>query len=105
MKNPRCSLVKLFLLFITCLNGELVQAATVANCDEASLRLALAAGGTVTFACDGVIGLSSHLSIAADTLLDASGHNVTISGGNAVRLFVINPGVTLRLVGLTLADG
>jgi len=35
-----------------CLN---LRAALVTNRDEASLRAAMAGGGTVTFACDGTI--------------------------------------------------
>ena len=58
----------------------------VSNCTEADLRTALAGGGTVTFACDGTITITTPKSISADTTLDATGHTVTISGNNAVRL-------------------
>jgi hypothetical protein len=78
---------------------------TVADCTEASLRLAMANGGPVRFACDGTITLSNTLDIALDTSLDANGHQVTLSGGQVVRLFQVNPGVRLTLRGLTLADG
>jgi hypothetical protein len=53
---------------------------------EAKLRAALTGGGTVTFACDGVIPLASTLVIANDTSLDAVGRSVTLSGSNAVRV-------------------
>ena len=80
-------------------------AATVKSCDEPSLRAALAEGGTVTFACDGTITLTSTLVIGADTTIDTSGHHVTLSGGNAVRIFEVLSNVSLCLNNLTLAHG
>ncbi len=77
----------------------------VTNCTETDLRAALSGGGSVTFACDGVIGLSGPLIISNDITVDAAGHEVTISGGNSVRLFEIKPGAALVLKHLSLADG
>ena len=37
--------------------------------------------------------------------IDGAGHTVTISGGGAFGVFVVNPGVTLNLNKLTVADG
>ena len=59
----------------------------------------------MTFSCSGTITLTSTLAIAADTTIDGSGQNVVISGGGAVGVFVVNPGVTLNLNKLTVADG
>lgn len=77
----------------------------VTNCAEANLRAALAGGGMVTFACDGIITLTSTITNEANTTLDASGHHITISGANTVRLFYVNTNVTFTVVNLTLADG
>src|SRR5262245_20330422 len=77
----------------------------VNNCTEADLRAALAGGGTVTFACDGVIPLTNTLTIAANTVLDASGRNIVISGAGTVRPFVVNGGIQLTLKKVTVADG
>src|SRR5208282_2563531 len=77
----------------------------VTNCTEAALRAAIAGGGTVTFACDGTITLTNTITIATDTWLDGSGHQVTISGGNAVRVFEVPANATLGLVNLTIANG
>jgi hypothetical protein len=77
----------------------------VTNCTESDLCAALAGGGTVTFDCDGTITLSNTLSIASDAVLDATGRSVTISGANAVPVFRVQGGVSLRIIGLTLADG
>jgi hypothetical protein len=70
----------------------------------AALQTALAGGGTVTFAGSGTITLSSSLSITQDTTIEVGGHQVTLSGGGAVRLFQVT-NANFRLHGLTLADG
>ncbi len=59
----------------------------VTVCDEAHLLAALAGGGTVTFACSGTITLTAEIVISADTTIDGTGQDVTISGNNAVRVF------------------
>jgi hypothetical protein len=94
----------IFPLVICCLLSLPTIAATVSTCDEAGLRAALS-GGTVTFACDGTITLTSTITITNDTVLDGTGHNVIISGGGAVRVFNISTGVTFTVIGLTIADG
>ncbi|MHB8522454.1 MAG: choice-of-anchor Q domain-containing protein [Limisphaerales bacterium] len=78
---------------------------TLTNATEADLRVALAGGGTVVFACDGTLPITSTKIISADTILDASGHSITISGQASVRLFTVNSNVTLRLLNLALANG
>lgn len=77
----------------------------VTSCTETALRSALIGGGQVTLTCDGVIVLSNALVITNDTILSATGHAVTFSGGNGTRLMIINPGARLLLQDLTLADG
>ena len=77
----------------------------VTNCTEEALRGALVGGGTVTFDCDGIIAFSNTVDIVESTTLDASTRRVTISGGARVRLFNVAPGISLKLVNLTLADG
>src|SRR5687767_6447335 len=81
------------------------SAATVNVCDEASLRAALAAGGTVTFACDGTIVLTNTLVISQHTVLDGTGHSVVLSGGGLVRPFVVNGGVQFTMKAITVVDG
>lgn len=77
----------------------------VTVCDEAHLLAALTGGGTVTFTCSGTITLSATIVISTDTTLDGSGQAVTISGNNVVRVFTVQPGVTLTLKRLTVANG
>src|ERR1017187_10527875 len=71
----------------TLLNSTTWAAGTVTSCTECSLRAAMAGGGTVTFTCDGTITLARTITNALDTVLDGSGHQITISGGNSVRVF------------------
>ncbi len=80
-------------------------AGLVSVCDEASLRAALLGGGTVTFSCSGTITLSSMFIVNTNVTLDGAGQSVTISGGNAVQVFTVFPGVTLNLQNITVANG
>jgi len=93
------------LLLCLAATGSLAQTHTVTSCTEAALRSAMAGGGTVTFACSGTITLGNTVVIATDTVLDASGRQVTINGGNLVRVFYVNTNITLTLINLTLANG
>ncbi len=94
----------------TLLLGALIQstafaAGTVNTADEASLRAALAGGGTVTFTCDGTILLTNTLTIAANTVIDATGHSIALDGGGAIRLLEVTQAVKLDLRNLTLLNG
>jgi len=89
----------LLLVTIAALGGG-----TVTNCTEANLRAAMAGGGMVAFACDGTITLASAITIAADTSLDGSGHQITISGNYAVRVFLVGSNVNFTAVDLAIAD-
>jgi hypothetical protein len=71
---------------------SLAQTNTVTVCTEAALRTAMAGGGTVLFACDGTITLARTITNFFDTTLDGTGHQITISGGNAVRVFYVSAG-------------
>ncbi len=72
---------------------------------EGALRAALAGTEPVTFACDGTISLSRPIDIVGNKVLDGSGHQVTISGGDLVRVFQVNTNSMLTLVNLTIANG
>ena len=79
--------------------------AVVTEPTEAALDAALAQvakGGTITFACDGTIPITTTKTIAvtdpsvATTItLDASGHNITLDGGGRTRLFTVAGTATL----------
>lgn len=74
-------------------------------CTEANLRAAMAGGGPVTFACDGTIALASTITNTVNTTLDGNGHNVSISGEDAVRVFLVATNSTFTLKNLKLING
>jgi hypothetical protein len=80
-------------------------AGVVTSCSEGNLRAAMAGGGTVTFACDGTITLADTISNSLNTVLDGSGHQITISGNHSVRVFYVNNNVSLTISNLTIAGG
>ena len=53
---------------------------------------AAAAGDTITFSCSGTITLSSTITLDKNLIIDGSGQAVTISGGDTVRVFIVNSG-------------
>jgi sugar lactone lactonase YvrE len=77
----------------------------VLDSTEGALRTALAAGGRVVFLFDGVINVSSTVTITTNALLDGNGHRVTISGNNETGVFSVPAGVTFGLAALTIANG
>ncbi len=110
MKSLNASVLRLSLFLLAHLPSlwlcsHAANAAVVTVCDEPALRAAVSAGGAITFGCDGVITLSSPIEIRADTILDAGGRNVNISGNHQVRIFEIFPGNSLTLVNLTISGG
>ena len=93
-------LLLLSLLLGTTLPGERASAqGVVTDCTQAGLQAAMAGGGLVTFACEGTIALTNEIRVLTNTVLDASGHSVIISGPTGtnatgqVRLFYINTNV------------
>lgn len=73
--------------------------------DEASLRAAIKIGGWVGLGFNGTVTITNTINITNNVILDGSGVAATISGGNAVRLFYVAPGVTFALTNVTLANG
>ena len=106
-RRPGCPDLPCFLrsAVILLLSALVSAGATLSNCDEASLRQAMSSGGTITFACDGTIALSTMLLVDRDTVLDGNGRQVTISGNGAVRVFEVDRGIRFTLRGLTIANG
>ncbi len=95
-----------FLLGALCFGVASASADQVlTSCTAAALDEALAQGGRIVLTCSGTIAIQTTSVIAKDTVLEAEVGQVTLSGGGSNRLFVINPGVTLTLRGLTLARG
>jgi alpha-tubulin suppressor-like RCC1 family protein len=75
------------------------------NPSEQELRAALQAGGLVKWEQEGTVLLKDTIPIAKDTVLDATGHAVVISGQNQVRVFTVSSQVHLTLINITVANG
>ncbi|MGA2658676.1 MAG: choice-of-anchor Q domain-containing protein [Verrucomicrobiota bacterium] len=80
---------------------------------EAALRQALAGGGVVSFACDATITLTNQIVITNDTVLDGTGHQVTIActnptptvPGSGNRAFYVSSNVTFTALNLAICNG
>lgn len=103
--TPPAVIISTFTALCLLLQERGWAAGTVTDCTDASLRAAMAGGGTVTFACDGTIILTHTISNAVDAVFDGSGHQITISGNNSVRAFFVYSNVSLAISNLTIADG
>jgi len=88
-----------------------VVAAVVWENTDAALRGALALGGVIPFACDGTITLTSQIVITNNTVLDATGHQITIAPmnpgpyGSTNRAFYVSSNVTFTAVNLAISNG
>src|SRR2546428_428679 len=102
---PRSGSLLLILCVILPIVPQAIGGGLVTNFTQTDLESALAGGGTVSFATNGVITLTNTITITQDTILDANSNAVTISGGNAVRLFLVSTNVTFWVKGLALANG
>ncbi|MGD0073656.1 MAG: choice-of-anchor Q domain-containing protein, partial [Candidatus Binataceae bacterium] len=64
---------------------------------------------SITFSVSGTIYLGSTLSIAnaspGSLSIDGSGQNITIDGADTYQVLVVNPGATLNVNDLTIANG
>src|SRR6266478_2049173 len=70
-----------------------------------SLQTALQSPGTITLSFDDTIVASNILEIAFDTVLDASGHTITLSGNGSTPVFYVDPGVNFKIINLTISGG
>lgn len=121
MKHRRSLLRVASLAFALTLLALLLRAipgrtadAVVSSCTETAFDTALSTvqgsgGGTITFACSGIIVFTTQKEITATVVIDGAGQDVTLSGGNATRLFQVlaAPPIVpaLTLYGLTIANG
>jgi hypothetical protein len=106
-------------LFVACLlwlcwlpqRADAADAVVSGACTETQFDAALTTvqttgGGTITFACGGAktITLTAQKNLIANTTLDGSGL-ITLSGGDATRLFFVNGGVRFVTNNITLRNG
>jgi len=98
-----CALVA-SLVFMAAPPDRARASGTVSSCTESALNTALTGGGPVTITCDGIITFTSTKTIAISTVISASNHQVILDGGSSVRMFSVNPGISLTLQDLTLQN-
>lgn len=90
----------------TLLPGGLQAEGTVSTNTEAAVRAAMVNGGLVKFECEGTIPLTAPLSIGRDTIFDATGRTIILSGEGTSRIFANeDSAVTLSLTNLIIANG
>ena len=80
---------------------------TVLSCTEAALNTAVAGGGNITFNCGTsklTITITGQKTIGTNTHIDGGGL-ITLTGGRATRVFVVNTGATLALFNLSISYG
>lgn len=102
-------------LFLVCTSffasppATFAAATVVTTCTEAGLNAALTVGGEITFNCGGpaTITVTNQKVILKNTSIDGSnnGNQVTISGANSKRVLFVDPGVTLTLNNIKIANG
>lgn len=76
----------------------------VLDCSEEGLLDALSSNEAL-FTEDCSITLTGPIPISADTVIDAQGHNVSISGDNQFLVFEIQQGASLTISGVTITGG
>lgn len=82
-----------------------LHAAVLTNCSETDLRALMTDGGLITVECDGTITLASTFTVAKDVHLDATGHQLILSGGGKVRVLYVGTNVNFTATNLTIAHG
>lgn len=92
---------------LVCCGISTLQAAEVAGCDEDSLLDAINTDGVALFTEDCDITLSGTMSITGDVIVDAQGHNVTISGDGTFLLFEITNEISgsIQFYGIGFSGG
>jgi hypothetical protein len=84
---------------------DLHAAGVVTNASFASLVKAMEGGGVVQLSFNGTVAFDYEVHVVFDTVLNASGRQVVLSGGGQRRLFTIASGIELGLGSLTLSTG
>ena len=91
---------------------EVVGDGTAASCTEEALQAAVGrindedGGGTLTFDCGGAhtIELTSSVYLSSDAIVDGNGE-ITLSGGNSVRVIELDHYLSFVLQRITIRDG
>src|SRR5215831_416084 len=77
----------------------------VLDCSRQGLLDAIAIDGEALFTEDCSITIDAPISIKEDTIIDAQGFNVSISGSNQFLVFEITSNANLTISGVTITGG
>ena len=81
--------------------------AVVQPCTEAGLDAAIAGGGSNTFSCAGAttITITTSKSVSVANLVLDGGGLLTVSGGNSLRIFMVNNGASVTFQNMAINNG
>lgn len=74
------------------------------DCNEATIRAAVEAGGVVRLDCPGPVVFTEQMIVRSDTVVDGGGTTV-LDGGGTTRLLFKWPGADLHVQNITLQNG
>jgi hypothetical protein len=77
----------------------------VTDCSQDGLIAALSSDNQALFTEDCSITITDPISISGTNVIDAQGHNVSISGDNQFLIFDIEEGASLTILGVTITGG
>src|SRR5437773_11709751 len=100
-----CSLLLAILFVVRNFPVHAAEARVLTNCTWDAFSPAAAQGGTVCFACDGVLEMPEELPLRHDLVLVATGRAVVVSGSGSNRLFTVPADVNVTFRGLILSGG
>jgi hypothetical protein len=79
------------------------NAGVVSVCDEVHLKQQLSSGGAITFDCNGTITFAGGpATIAVNTNIDGTGHNIVIAGIGYQDIFDVPNGISFGLTNLNV---
>src|SRR5689334_10379788 len=86
----------LSLVWLACVSGEATgqDAVTLTNSEAAVAALLRPGSGTFILNFDGTLTLPQTVVVTGTTLIDATGHDVSLDGGQQLRHFSVNSGAT-----------
>ncbi len=80
---------------------------TITSASFGSILAAMNQGGpaVVYLAFDDTVDMTSPIEVTADTTLDGTGYNVILQGSSPYGIFLVDPGVTFKMINVTIAGG
>ncbi len=104
--SARSWIISALVCLATLLAVRPARAGQVTDCvNAADLRAQVAAGGLVTFGCNGDIKIGQPIAVVNAVILDGGGASVRLSAQSGSRLFEVATNGSLTVIGLELTGG